>query len=302
MPKKSINILKSYFETGDRPTESQFSDLIDSFLHKDNGRSINSISQSSGNINITFNDGEVFSFSSSLPESEEISFINGLQDALDSKVDKEAGKSLTSNDFTNELKTKLDNLQPQNTSEEISFINGLQDALDSKANNTEVVKFINYNGTQYGPDQNGLVNIINNNQGLQEYNISFAQSFLNYTYFNSNVYGILIPKPPDNPSNEFLISHNLGIETYLKVEFWLNGLPTNARGVEVRRDAAKAVDDVSGEMELSENSINFSPYSGDFGDFIYIEYTIKEVTNEVQNEGISSDAVGGAAVGEDSPS
>lgn len=33
--KKSKSVLKSYFETGDKPTESQFSDLIDSLVHQD---------------------------------------------------------------------------------------------------------------------------------------------------------------------------------------------------------------------------------------------------------------------------
>ena len=31
---KERNILKGYFETGDKPTQSQFADLIDSFKHK----------------------------------------------------------------------------------------------------------------------------------------------------------------------------------------------------------------------------------------------------------------------------
>lgn len=43
MAKKSIEILKSYFETGDYPTESQFADLIDSFIHKDEELQIGNI-------------------------------------------------------------------------------------------------------------------------------------------------------------------------------------------------------------------------------------------------------------------
>ena len=35
MPKTDITTLKSWFETGDVPTEQQFADLIDSFVHKD---------------------------------------------------------------------------------------------------------------------------------------------------------------------------------------------------------------------------------------------------------------------------
>lgn len=39
---KSKEILKSYFETGDKPTESQFRDLIDSLAHVSNTSSVNS--------------------------------------------------------------------------------------------------------------------------------------------------------------------------------------------------------------------------------------------------------------------
>lgn len=43
MAKKSIEILKTFFETGDYPTESQFADLIDSFIHKDEQLQIGNI-------------------------------------------------------------------------------------------------------------------------------------------------------------------------------------------------------------------------------------------------------------------
>jgi hypothetical protein len=33
MPVRSIDVLKSWFQTGDKPTEAQFADLIDSFRH-----------------------------------------------------------------------------------------------------------------------------------------------------------------------------------------------------------------------------------------------------------------------------
>ncbi|MGQ3089133.1 hypothetical protein, partial [Flavobacterium sp.] len=38
MPTQSRTTLKGYFNTGDRPTESQFADLIDSALHKTEDR------------------------------------------------------------------------------------------------------------------------------------------------------------------------------------------------------------------------------------------------------------------------
>jgi hypothetical protein len=43
MPKQTTDILKSWFQTGDKPTQSQFADLIDSFVHKDAGISIENV-------------------------------------------------------------------------------------------------------------------------------------------------------------------------------------------------------------------------------------------------------------------
>lgn len=41
---KSLSILKSWFETGDKPTEAQFSDLLDSFRHKNDNIPVGSLS------------------------------------------------------------------------------------------------------------------------------------------------------------------------------------------------------------------------------------------------------------------
>lgn len=100
MAKKPINILKTYFETGDRPTEQQFADLIDSFLHKDSGTVITgwTFNNATGAVAIGFSDNTSLEFT--VPQNADISFINGLQDALDGKVDKVAGFGLSSNDFS----------------------------------------------------------------------------------------------------------------------------------------------------------------------------------------------------------
>lgn len=63
MSKQSISILKSWFQTGDKPTESQFADLIDSFVHKD--------------------------------DTIEISSVNGLDDALSGFASQESVDALT---------------------------------------------------------------------------------------------------------------------------------------------------------------------------------------------------------------
>lgn len=160
MPVKPISILKTYFETGDRPTELQFTDLVDSFIHKTAGTIVTakSYDEATGVVLLEFSDATSLTFTVSKSESEEIGFINGLASALDSKVDKVVGKELSTNNFTNELKTKLENLTQVELplSYEIAFINGLADALGLKANDSEVVKTVN--GEL--PDENGNVNLL----------------------------------------------------------------------------------------------------------------------------------------------
>lgn len=96
---KTVNELKSYFETGDRPTEEQFSDLIDSLYHKNGGLLVASSTYvpETGVFTITFSDASEVTFT--IPVNIGIDFVEGLQDALDLKVDKVAGKGLSANDY-----------------------------------------------------------------------------------------------------------------------------------------------------------------------------------------------------------
>lgn len=56
--KQPKEILKTYFETGDKPTEQQFCDLIDSYHHQDNGLVVTSISSNDdGDQQISFSNG-----------------------------------------------------------------------------------------------------------------------------------------------------------------------------------------------------------------------------------------------------
>ena len=57
--KKPIEVLKTFFETGDKPTEQQFCDLIDSFHHKDSGIVIEDIQLDPSNgTTISLSNGE----------------------------------------------------------------------------------------------------------------------------------------------------------------------------------------------------------------------------------------------------
>lgn len=139
--KTSIDILKTWFQTGDKPTEQQFANLIDSFHHKDDGDLITSYTlATNGDLTLTFSDeqtvtAEKFVLPNTMPQT----FIDGLVAALNGKVDKVTGKQLTTNDFTTALKNKLDALTQyvHPDAHAISFITGLQDALDDKVDKVD---------------------------------------------------------------------------------------------------------------------------------------------------------------------
>ena len=126
--KKSLEVIKSWFESGDIPTQQQFYDTWDSFYHKDGGHIIiNKTTNAKGDIRFTFSDGEEIVVEKFIPEkTKPIDYIQGLGELLsvidqkineldNVKVDKVSGKELSSNDFTNELKEKLESLQKINT-------------------------------------------------------------------------------------------------------------------------------------------------------------------------------------------
>lgn len=141
MAKKAIDVLKSYFETGDQPTQQQFADLIDSFFHKDGTINIENITglteilQGLENIQISDVQGlqavlddlaniqisDVQGLQSVLDslQTREISDITGLTSALtditerlttieENYVPKDGDKQLSTEDFTTEYKAILD--------------------------------------------------------------------------------------------------------------------------------------------------------------------------------------------------
>jgi hypothetical protein len=107
MAKKPINTLKEFFETGDRPTQGQFEDLIDSFIHKDSGAVVSSsnYNDDTGLLKIELSDGSAITFT--VPKGFTITQIEGLADALDLKVDKQTGKGLSTNDYSALEKAKV---------------------------------------------------------------------------------------------------------------------------------------------------------------------------------------------------
>ncbi|QKX04893.1 hypothetical protein HN014_08165 [Aquimarina sp. TRL1] len=132
---KTLDILKSYFVEYSKPSQSQFADLIDSFHHKDSGQIILGHTQKeNGDIEVSLSDGEKINIPKSvLPDQKPLTFIEGLVDALEAKVSKQPGKQLSDENFTTELKGKLENLQNYTHPEKhsISEIKNLSARLNS---------------------------------------------------------------------------------------------------------------------------------------------------------------------------
>ncbi|WP_299682955.1 hypothetical protein [uncultured Tenacibaculum sp.] len=134
--KTSIDILKTWFQTGDKPTENQFENLIDSFHHKDEGNIITSYQIfDNGDVSFTLSDGktaliEKFVLPNTMPQN----FIDGLVETLNSKVNKVTGKQLSDENFSLELKQKLENLENYVHPEfhKITEVEGLQEAIENK--------------------------------------------------------------------------------------------------------------------------------------------------------------------------
>ncbi|RQO66845.1 hypothetical protein DBR40_21570 [Pedobacter sp. KBW01] len=105
MAKQTLNAIKNWFKTGLKPTQQQFWDTWDSFWHKDQVIPSSSIE----NLDARFDEkADVEFLAAHLTDSN----AHGLEN----KVDKETGKGLSSNDFTDEEKTKLANLSDEDVS------------------------------------------------------------------------------------------------------------------------------------------------------------------------------------------
>jgi len=132
--KQTIAILIGYLTCDDPVIKTKYENLLASFYHKDEGLVVKSVdNDGSGGTDMLFSDGNTVNFPV-LPNSKPISFITGLLDALNLKVDKVTGKQLSTEDFTTDFKNKLNSLTNYIHPEThlISEVQDLQTALDAK--------------------------------------------------------------------------------------------------------------------------------------------------------------------------
>lgn len=62
MPQRPLNTLKTYFETGDKPTQAHFWDWLESFWHKDDSIPIASVSGLSDTLNTYATEADLNAF------------------------------------------------------------------------------------------------------------------------------------------------------------------------------------------------------------------------------------------------
>ena len=105
MSKQSKNTIRNWFKNGAFPNQHHFWDWMDSFFHKDEQIPASQIDQLQDLLDAKVDRKD-------LPDGEmAMDDISGLNSALDAKVDKEDGKGLSTEDFSSDLKTKLDGVE-----------------------------------------------------------------------------------------------------------------------------------------------------------------------------------------------
>ena len=119
----TIETLKQWFSNLKKPTQEQFWAWLDSFWHK---------SEKIPMASVEGLDKLVEGTASAEQLSNHLNDSNAHKVLFDKKVDKVEGKELSSNDFTNEYKEKLDTLHPIDTSKLLSKGNFTGTAQDLK--------------------------------------------------------------------------------------------------------------------------------------------------------------------------
>ena len=130
----AIQTLKQWFSNFKKPTQEQFWAWIDSFWHKSEKIPMTSIEGLESAIQSTATAGQL---QSHLTDSQ------AHKELLDNKVDKVPGKKLTTEDFTTELRKKLEGLQQVDVSVLLprgSFSGTAQDLKDLIDNLTRILQ------------------------------------------------------------------------------------------------------------------------------------------------------------------
>ena len=181
----TIETLKQWFSNLKKPTQEQFWAWLDSFWHK---------SEKIPMASVEGLDKLVEGTASAEQLSNHLNDSNAHKALFDKKVDKVEGKELSSNDFTNEYKQKLDTLHPTDTSELLpkgNFTGTAQDLkkqIDDKADKNHTHKWSEIKEKPSIPSEEnfwksniGEIEISNENKGGRQsgsYNFYGGQGIL----------------------------------------------------------------------------------------------------------------------------
>ena len=181
----TIETLKQWFSNLKKPTQEQFWAWLDSFWHKSEKIPIESVE---GLDKLVEGTASAEQLSNHLNDS------NAHKTLFDKKVDKVEGRELSSNDFTNEYKKKLDTLQPIDTSKLLpkgNFTGTAQDLkkqIDDKADKNHTHKWSEIKEKPSIPSEEnfwksniGEIEISNENKGGRQsgsYNFYGGQGIL----------------------------------------------------------------------------------------------------------------------------
>ena len=181
----TIETLKQWFSNLKKPTQEQFWAWLDSFWHK---------SEKIPMASVEGLDKLVEGTASAEQLSNHLNDSNAHKTLFDKKVDKVEGRELSSNDFTNEYKKKLDTLQPIDTSKLLpkgNFTGTAQDLkkqIDDKADKNHTHKWSEIKEKPSIPSEEnfwksniGEIEISNENKGGRQsgsYNFYGGQGIL----------------------------------------------------------------------------------------------------------------------------
>ena len=181
----TIETLKQWFSNLKKPTQEQFWAWLDSFWHK---------SEKIPMASVEGLDKLVEGTASAEQLSNHLNDSNAHKTLFDKKVDKVEGRELSSNDFTNEYKKKLDTLQPIDTSKLLpkgNFTGTAQDLkkqIDDKADKNHTHKWSEIEEKPSIPSEEnfwksniGEIEISNENKGGRQsgsYNFYGGQGIL----------------------------------------------------------------------------------------------------------------------------
>ncbi|MEH6405773.1 MAG: hypothetical protein V7767_00685 [Leeuwenhoekiella sp.] len=136
MSKVTKAIILGYLTCDDPVVRNKYANILDSFFHKDEGVIITKVEDlEGGSKKITFSDATSITVPSAAEFNQAlIEYQQQVELDLGKKVDKVLGKGLSTNDFSNILKQKLDGLQNyvHPDTHTIAEVQNLGDALNQK--------------------------------------------------------------------------------------------------------------------------------------------------------------------------